>query len=239
MTVRDGLVEAGLDFGVFEGLESSPPVNTSVETPKKRMAQFSNANDDVSKGANATSDDNEEDNNGRQSRPVIRVRPKYGRNMSHSRSRRDLSQAADDDHRPQSPDPTDENVANVRFSAHVLAKTDLTSLMPFALIAPEPNRRRQRSLYSDNTFPTTPVPASEDGHGSSSVDGHGVQSTSTPRASAFLNERPEDLKGVFVRKFRWGTIDVLDPSHCDFAALRTAVLSTHFKVRVRMFFLTP
>jgi septin family protein len=41
---------------------------------------------------------------------------------------------------------------------------------------------------------------------------------------------PDDLKGVFVRRFRWGTVDVLDPIHCDFAALRTAVLSTHMKV---------
>jgi len=35
---------------------------------------------------------------------------------------------------------------------------------------------------------------------------------------------------VFVRRFRWGMVDVLDPTHCDFAALRTAVLSTHMKV---------
>ncbi|KAJ2990165.1 hypothetical protein NUW54_g8556 [Trametes sanguinea] len=41
---------------------------------------------------------------------------------------------------------------------------------------------------------------------------------------------PADLKGVFVRKFRWGTVDVLSPEHCDFAALRTAVLSTHMKM---------
>jgi hypothetical protein len=42
---------------------------------------------------------------------------------------------------------------------------------------------------------------------------------------------PENLKGVFVRKYRWGCIDVLDPEHCDFAALRTAMFTTHLKVR--------
>jgi len=35
---------------------------------------------------------------------------------------------------------------------------------------------------------------------------------------------------MFVRQFRWGTVDVLDPLHCDFAALRNAILSTHLKV---------
>ena len=42
---------------------------------------------------------------------------------------------------------------------------------------------------------------------------------------------PESLRGVFTRAFRWGTVDVLNPAHCDFAALRVAVLSTHMKVR--------
>jgi len=50
------------------------------------------------------------------------------------------------------------------------------------------------------------------------------------RNFAYLQGPPADLKGVFTRKFRWGTVDVLDPNHCDFAALRTAVLSTHLKV---------
>jgi len=50
------------------------------------------------------------------------------------------------------------------------------------------------------------------------------------RNFALLHGPPDDLKGVFIRKFRWGTVDVLDPNHCDFAALRTAVLSTHLKL---------
>jgi hypothetical protein len=36
-------------------------------------------------------------------------------------------------------------------------------------------------------------------------------------------------RGQFTRKYKWGTLDVLDPAHCDFVALRTAVLSTHFR----------
>lgn len=49
-------------------------------------------------------------------------------------------------------------------------------------------------------------------------------------AHPHLHHEPRDLRGVFVRRFRWGCVDVLNPEHCDFAALRTAVLSTHFKV---------
>ena len=51
------------------------------------------------------------------------------------------------------------------------------------------------------------------------------------KALPFLDGPPADLRGVFTRRYRWGTIDVLAPEHCDFAALRTAVLSTHMKAR--------
>ena len=58
-----------------------------------------------------------------------------------------------------------------------------------------------------------------------------TKSTSTEHMSYLAGAgAPRDLKGVFVRRFRWGTVDVLDPKHCDFAALRTAIFSTHMKV---------
>ncbi|KAG8991355.1 hypothetical protein FRB94_014615 [Tulasnella sp. JGI-2019a] len=41
---------------------------------------------------------------------------------------------------------------------------------------------------------------------------------------------PRELRGKFIRKYRWGTIDALDPTHCDFVALRTAVLGTHMRM---------
>jgi len=170
----------------------------------------------------------------RKSRPVIKLRSsRHGRALSRSRSRRDLSEAAQDDRRPLSPDSNDESsIANVRFSAHIVAKTDLSSLLPFALIAPEDTKRRKRGTSSnDGHFPRTPVAnMSENGHGS--VTGESVQSPMSTHSSrhAFLNAPPADLKGVFTRNFRWGNVDVLNPEHCDFAALRTAVLSTHLKV---------
>lgn len=45
-------------------------------------------------------------------------------------------------------------------------------------------------------------------------------------------------KGKFTRSFRWGTLDVLDQSHCDFRHLRTAIFH-HMKVRFRMVSLRP
>jgi hypothetical protein len=167
----------------------------------------------------------------RKTRTVIKLRSaRRGRNPSRSRSRRDLSEAAAADiRRPISPDANDsECVANVRFSAHIVAKTDLTSLMPFALIAPEPNKRRQRSESVSDFVPSS---FSESGIGHDTVPD--TPSSHHTRNYPFLHGRPDDLKGVFIRKFRWGMVDVLNPSHCDFSALRTAVFSTHLKVSHR------
>ncbi|KAJ3813299.1 septin family protein [Lentinula lateritia] len=208
--VRRSLSEAGLDFGIF-----GPP---QISTPKKaRAARFAGDLND----ANNTEDEDEE----RQSRPVIKLRrPTVGRALSRSRSRRDLSQAAEDEHRPVSPDM--ESVASVRFSAHIVAKPDLTTLMPFALIAPEITALNRRNTSTDdqmlNTAPSSPIQQSEDGH---------ALSVESSRRHSYLQGPPPDaLKNVFIRKFRWGTVDVLDPDHCDFSALRTAVLSTHLKM---------
>ena len=52
-----------------------------------------------------------------------------------------------------------------------------------------------------------------------------------PKAS-LIQGHPTDMKGVFIRRFRWGIVDTLDPQHCDFAALRTAILSTYVKAKV-------
>jgi hypothetical protein len=219
--VRTGLAEAGLDFGIF-----GPPQEATSPVVKGKT-NFANGNGNGHGVEPVEESDEEEEEEERPARPVIKLRPKrHGRHVSRSRSRRDL-QAADEDN-VHSPDPAEESVANIRFSANVVAKADLTALMPFALIAPEPNRRRQRQLSSsDSAFPTTPVPPSEDGHPPSI---HTQPSIRSSKHAYPPPGPPEDLKGVFIRKFRWGTVDVLDPSHCDFAALRTAVLSTHLKL---------
>ena len=201
----------------------------SINGVKEPVEEEEDEDEDEEDDGEASVDDE------RKSRPVIKLRStRHSRALSRSRSRRDLSEAAQDDHRPLSPDSNDESsIANVRFSAHIVAKTDLSSLLPFALIAPEDTKRRKRGTSSnDGHFPRTPVATvSENGHGS--MTGDSVQSPMSTHSSrhAFLNAPPADLKGVFTRNFRWGNVDVLNPEHCDFAALRTAVLSTHLKVR--------
>ncbi|KAJ7288300.1 septin family protein [Mycena rebaudengoi] len=238
--VRAGLTEAGLDFGVFS------PTKKAAETPRQtRFADASqnghangngNENGNGKVDANGTAEaDEDDDPEDRQSRPVIKLRAR-NRGLSRSRSRRDLSSAADDHRRPVSPDADAESLANVRFSAHIVAKTDLSELMPFALIAPESGKKGQRRMSVDtqllNTAPSSPMQQSEDGHAPSMEDAVPPTPASihSSRGLAYLQGPPDDLKGVFIRKFRWGTVDVLDPTHCDFSALRTVVLSTHLKV---------
>jgi hypothetical protein len=238
LIVRTGLAEAGLDFGVFG------PTKKAGEHQKRQNSthqQEMNGNghghgNDILEAPEEGEEEEEEeeetlsneDGDERESRPVIKLRPtRHGtRGLSSSRSRRDLSQVADTICEPISPDDS-ESVANIRFSARIVAKKDPTGLMPFALIAPEPNKRRPRCISTDSGL-TTPRPQSEDDH----VPKTPI-SVHSSRNPVLLPGPPQDLKGVFIRKFRWGTVDVLDPNHCDFAALRTTVLSTHLKVSSR------
>jgi hypothetical protein len=44
-------------------------------------------------------------------------------------------------------------------------------------------------------------------------------------------EEDEALEDVFIRKYRWGNIDVLNPEHCDFVPMRTAIFGWGLKVR--------
>ncbi|KIY45641.1 hypothetical protein FISHEDRAFT_76486 [Fistulina hepatica ATCC 64428] len=249
--VRKSLLEAGLDFGVF-----SPDHDAGVQSQRRGRtedrAERHVAAEHVPEG-NGNEEDHEDANG--DTRPVIRLRQArhITRNLSRSRTRRELSVAAEDERRPVSPDATDhESVANVRFSAAYVAKPDPSVAMPYALISPESTRGRRKLKRQSIDSSASPIsPASDDDHAAlSSVDGHTMQSIesslngrapessipATPvsalnsRHGLFYNGPPADLKGVFVRKFRWGTVDVLNPDHCDFAALRTTILSTHLKV---------
>lgn len=219
--VRKDLKDAGLDFGVFGPAKAG----NSEAAKKPNGAGHVNSPVNGHEGLNGVAEDSDEadEEEERSSRPVIKLRPsRHSSARSRSRSRRGLRSAAEKESTaPQDVDR--ESVANVRFSAHIVTKTDLSTLLPFALIAPEnASKRKQAKVRPVSTLSY------------SSEDGHMIQSPISPSIStrnlAYLHSPPEDLKGVFTRKFRWGTVDVLDPNHCDFAALRTAVLSTHLKV---------
>lgn len=222
--VHRDLSAAGLDFGVF-----GPPkaANGSADPSTPTPGRTANGGERHEEEAEP---EPEED---RKSRSVIKLRPSrnpFKRFNSRSRSRIELTEDPDEPNTAEIMD--NESVASVRFSAKVIAQTELSDLLPFALIGPEYNaNRRTRKLsrpLSGQSFQTdtgTSIVSPSD-------DGHSVTSPTSlsSRNAPFLNGPPANLRGVFVRKFRWGTVDVLDPEHCDFAALRTAVLSTHMKV---------
>ena len=242
LKVRTGLAEAGLDFGVFGPTKKAGEYQRrKILTNEQEMNGngYGHGSDILEPPEEEDEEDGEEDETlsnddgdnevERKSRPVIKLRPTR-RGLSHSRSRRDLSQVADTIREPLYPDDN-ESVANIRFSARIVSKTDLTALMPFALIAPEPNKRRPRCISSDSGLPTLRTQSEDDHVLKTPISVHSSRNPILP-----LGAPPEDLKGVFIRKFRWGTVDVLDPSHCDFAALRTTVLSTHLKVSSQQYF---
>ncbi|KAI0696004.1 Septin-domain-containing protein [Cytidiella melzeri] len=217
--VHRDLKAAGLDFGVFGPPQTSNGASDSA-TPTPSNA------------ANGGDEDDEEPEpeEERRSRSVIKLRPSrnpFKRFNSRSRSRIELTENVDE---PDTREIMDnESVASVRFSAKRVV-TELSNLLPFALIAPEysPKRRLRkvsRPVSGHSFFTDTPASPSEDDHTVSSP-----VSTVSRHALPFVDGPPPSLRGVFTRKFRWGTVDVLDPEHCDFAALRTAVLSTHMKL---------
>lgn len=223
--VRRDLSAAGLDFGVFG------PAKTSERGRVPSAAESAAPQDE----------EEEEPEEDRPSRSVIKLRPSRNpfkfRFASRSRTRRELTEDPDE---PVKEIMDDDSVASVRFSAKVLTKTELNDTLPFALITPEYNpkrrvRRVSRPISGDRqSFQTDAgtsiVAPSDDGHGPGSI--MSSQGSVVSKHAPYLDGPPADLKGVFVRKFRWGTVDVLSPEHCDFAALRTAVLLTHMKVRL-------
>lgn len=232
--VHRDLESAGLDFGVFSTPKPKTDYPAPISLPDDKAAttlpQEVNGhreNGDLHQnGSSYVANDSE--NKGRPSRPVITLKGTR-LSRSRSRSRRDLSAIVQDEREPYYPDGAEEDsVANIRFSAHVVSKTEFSTMLPFALITPEqatsprikwPQPASPESSYGDTTGHSTPVaetPISPE--------------SPTVRKSVFFHSPPENLRGVFTRKFRWGTVDVLNPDHCDFAALRTAILLTHLKV---------
>jgi hypothetical protein len=242
-TIRSELAAAGLDFGVFgpPKFDQDPAQNghsVVINLPKANAPP--KTDDDT--------EDVEEEEEDRKSRGVIRLKTsRYsGVRRSRSRTRRDTTYSYTGDsegvQNGVSP-PEEDSVANVRFSASVFQKVDLSDILPFALVSPETMPERALSKPSRRPTMTSQVSASHDGStyeygeetprgqspdATSPVNGNGQAQSNLP----YLDGPPADLRGVFVRKFRWGTIDVLNPDHCDFAALRTAVLSTHMMVRL-------
>ena len=226
-TVRCELAAAGLDFGVFgpPKFDQDPAQNghsVTINLPKANAPQ--KTDDDT--------DDAEEEEEDRGPREVVRLRssryPAVRRSRSRTRRDTTYSYTGDSEGAQNGVNPPEEDsVANVRFSASHFQRVDLSDLLPFALISPEVMPERVLSKLSRRPTASSQASAARTSESEpiSPVNGNGQAHL------PYLDGPPADLRGVFVRKFRWGTIDVLNPDHCDFAALRTAVLSTHMMVR--------
>ncbi|KAG6377157.1 septin family protein [Boletus reticuloceps] len=214
-------------FGVFSTPKLSHPQSTPQEGATNGLRNGVNGASHHTENGDThgvTDDDTEKD---RVSRTVITLKGTHAA-RSRSRSRRDLSSIAQDEREPQYPDETEEDtVANIRFSAQTVTKVNLDTLLPFALIAPEPSRSPEPERLRSATADSKSSHTNEDSEGASSPVEPEV-SLAARKSTIFTS--PESLRGAFTRKFRWGTVDVLNPEHCDFAALRTAILLTHMKV---------
>jgi hypothetical protein len=100
-------------------------------------------------------------------------------------------------------------------------------------------RIRSRSLSEASNMNRRPSAAGDE------ADHLHPEELDTPtyeRLLPFAILSPEDPTGrkaaegesdkVFVRRFKWGQIEVLNPDHCDFTPLRETLLGNNMKVRV-------
>ena len=221
--VRRGLRGVGIDFGVF-----STPMSKQGNLSSQEIA----ANGDIVHGGTNGHLPNGDSHasSGRAPRPVIKIETARV-SRSRSRSRRDRSAAAQDEQEPYFPEDADEqSVATIRFSARAFANADMDTLLPFAFIAPEPLRSPRTTQLPPLSPDAKPAPVGEDPSTPVATAPTAFPDSPIARKSVYDRPPPEDLRGVFTRKFRWGTVDVLNPDHCDFAALRTTMLLTHMKV---------
>ncbi|KAG8836611.1 hypothetical protein FRB91_006140 [Serendipita sp. 411] len=243
-TVRRELVSAGVGFGVFSPSSTSQTQKASTasnastaipSSPTESSATVGSATESNNPEDASAPQEEEEEEEERQARPVIRIRSRKSFTGERSRSRRRRSGLAD-----PSPERSDEEVPLPKSEHHTtggggrLSKAALEALLPFALVSPQP-RRRGEPIPSE----TNSEQAQRDQLHPSDVEAQTPRSQRSPVPpssfpSQFQGHHDEGAsrefpKGKFVRHYKWGSLDVLDPAHCDFVALRTSVFSTHFK----------
>jgi len=224
-TIKRELQVPGLGFGVFAPT-SSPPQN-GLETQ-------------VSMVPTDTEVDEEDE---RESRPVIRIRStKQSGERSRSRRRsRVLDESpvravdSDDERTPVPGDPAKLHNDEHTHCAPRITRSLIDALLPFALVSPQSSRHHHSSISKDDSMLVPGSPAEPEIPGTPTSRRTSVPPSAFPgqygNASADNDQPREFPKGKFVRKYKWGTLDVCDPAHCDFVVLRTAILSTYFKVR--------
>jgi hypothetical protein len=244
--VKRELEEAGVGFGVFSkstGAQSVvvPIPETPVPNGKPRFSMATTITE--TQTVEGPPSDEEE----RPARTVIRIRPRKsftGSEKERSRSRRrrttiDASPDRSDGYESEQPPMPD---GSSQVNKGRLTRSALEAILPFGLVSPQPRRDKKGGLASpepgaDSTMDPSLLTPNEDPQTPTSLRSS-VPPSAFPSAlqqqphlvSTGDYELPREFpRGLFVRKYKWGTLDVLDPNHCDFVALRTAVLSTHFR----------
>jgi len=225
-TIKRELQAPGLGFGVFAPT-SSPPQN-GLETQ-------------VSMIPNDTEVEEEDD---REARPVIRIRStKQSGERSRSRRRsRALDESpvraidSDGDHTPVPDDSAHLHGNEHGHYAPQITRALIDSLLPFALVSPQFSRQHHNSISKDDGVLVPGLPGEQEVPGTPTSRRASAPPSAFPaqygHASAGNDPPREFPKGKFVRKYKWGTLDVCDPAHCDFVVLRTAIISSYFKVRI-------
>ncbi|KAF8319710.1 hypothetical protein DL93DRAFT_2074678 [Clavulina sp. PMI_390] len=177
-------------------------------------ASSDDSDDEHVRGGGQDSDDDEDEADGTSSNghaQVVRIRPTRAiqRRTSFSRRSRSRTRAA----------LTDEDVdLDVKAAIFPAGVRSMRALFPFAVMSPDP----VPSLTGEKKL----------------VDAEGSGTVSPPsaykRKSLVLPDDWEDhlkaLKGKYTRNYRWGSVDVLNPEHCDFLALRHAILGPRLRV---------
>jgi hypothetical protein len=220
-TIKRELQALGLGFGVFappqNGLEPQVPIVPTDTEPE------------------------EEDD--RESRPVIRIRStKQSGERSRSRRRsRALNESpvrAGDSDGEQTPVPGDPaHFQNNEHAHHApqITRALVDALLPFALVSPQYSRHYYGSINKDDGTLASGSPGEQEIPGTPTSRRTSAPPSAFPaqygQASADNDTPREFPKGRYVRKYKWGTLDVCDPAHCDFVVLRTAIISSYFKVR--------
>ncbi|KAF8578550.1 hypothetical protein K439DRAFT_1638699 [Ramaria rubella] len=208
----DGLGNGHSGGGIFAVWDADTGSLFSLRSPSKGIA------------APVTADVDDE----RQSRPVIKLRERAQRGLTRSRSRRSLKSVVgaeydepDIEASPGYPVPTspgtDYGTPSRRTS---VASATSAATSPPVGTGSGPAYGAMFSRTDLRARMPFAIIAPERERGSKKagkpVNGHGHTETHV-------------VQGRFVRRFRWGTIDVLDPQHCDFAALRAAVLGSYMR----------
>ena len=219
-TIKRELQALGLGFGVFAPMNGLETQVSIVQT-----------------------DTEVEEEDDRESRPVIRIRStkqsgERSRSRRRSRTFEESPVRAADSDGEQTPVPDDP--AHLRNNEHThhapqITRALIDALLPFALVSPQFSRNHHSPIIKDDVMLAAGSPGEQE------IPGTPTSRRASAPPSAFPtqyghpsaeNDTPREFaKGKYVRKYKWGTLDVCDPAHCDFVVLRTAILSSYFKVR--------